>query len=520
MSDRDHRERKKDKKKEKKKKHKKEKLHEVVGYSNDDNPFGDSNLGAKFTWKKKEDLAKKEKRRDRAEDAARDAHFVEEIEKVRKRRAEREHELAEMERLRDEEQRLRDAEQFGDWQAKEEAFHLEQTRIRSLLRLVGGRSRPVDVVAKNLLMIEQGENEMRGETAARARPGGVTYGSRDHADLSGLECELRPAYATLDGLDARGLAELGADAREYAEREGELGEWRPFWDALLVLVDARAGGDRGRALAAVAGDVAALLRGKDKAALGDMGDDAEARAAAARDAGDDDAYWRGVAAACARERATRVLDDFHADLLRRQLKVLEFRKARAAADPEAAAARDAGRKRRRDDDGAAPRAPDDAAGARLLDKEEARGGAEDEDVMAASSEVAAAMPRPDWADRYEPRKPRYLNRIKTGYEWNLYNRAHYSSEEPPPKAVQGYKFNIFYPDLVDASKVPIFKLEPCAEGNEFVVIRFKAGAPYEDLAFKIVNQEWESQPKRGFRCVFERGILQLHFNFKRWRYRR
>ena len=140
--------------------------------------------------------------------------------------------------------------------------------------------------------------------------------------------------------------------------------------------------------------------------------------------------------------------------------------------------------------------------------------------MAASSEVAAAMPRPDWADRYEPRKPRYLNRIKTGYEWNLYNRAHYSSEEPPPKAVQGYKFNIFYPDLVDASKVPIFKLEPCAEGNEFVVIRFKAGAPYEDLAFKIVNQEWDSGAKRGFRCVFERGILQLHFNFKRWRYRR
>ncbi|KAK7237561.1 cactin-like protein [Aureococcus anophagefferens] len=492
MSDRDHRERKKDKKKEKKKKHKKEKLHEVVGYSNDDNPFGDSNLGAKFTWKKKEDLAKKEKRRDRAEDAARDAHFVEEIEKVRKRRAEREHELAEMERLRDEEQRLRDAEQFGDWQAKEEAFHLEQTRIRSLLRLVGGRSRPVDVVAKNLLMIEQGENEMRGETAARARPGGVTYGSRDHADLSGLECELRPAYATLDGLDARGLAELGADAREYAEREGELGEWRPFWDALLVLVDAAPGGDasgwaRGRRPATVA----ALLRGKDKAALGDMGDDAEARAAAARDAGDDDAYWRG-----------------------RQLKVLEFRKARAAADPEAAAARDAAAS------GAATttarhRSPDDAAGA-LLDKEEAQGrrrgrGRHGRVVGGRRGHAPARLGGP-----HEPRKPRYLNRIKTGYEWNLYNRAHYSSgaaaEGRPGLQVQHLPGPRRRPRCPSSSSSPA----PRATSSSSSASRLGA---LRGPRLQIVNRA-ESQPKRGFRCVFERGILQLHFNFKRWRYRR
>ena len=46
------------------------------------------------------------------------------------------------------------------------------------------------------------------------------------------------------------------------------------------------------------------------------------------------------------------------------------------------------------------------------------------------------------------------------------------------------------------------------------------GAPYEDLAFKVVNREWEQSHKRGFRCRFERGILQVYFNFKRHRYRR
>jgi hypothetical protein len=50
--------------------------------------------------------------------------------------------------------------------------------------------------------------------------------------------------------------------------------------------------------------------------------------------------------------------------------------------------------------------------------------------------------------------------------------------------------------------------------------RFSAGPPYEDIAFRIVNKEWEYSHKRGYKCTFERGILHLYFNFKRARYRR
>lgn len=59
--------------------------------------------------------------------------------------------------------------------------------------------------------------------------------------------------------------------------------------------------------------------------------------------------------------------------------------------------------------------------------------------------------------RYAPRKPKYFNRIHTGYEWNKYNQTHYDTENPPPKVVQGYKFNIFYPDLLDRSKAPTYR---------------------------------------------------------------
>ena len=29
-----------------------------------------------------------------------------------------------------------------------------------------------------------------------------------------------------------------------------------------------------------------------------------------------------------------------------------------------------------------------------------------------------------------------------GYEWNKYNQTHYDTDNPPPKVVQGYKFNV------------------------------------------------------------------------------
>ncbi|XP_066551443.1 splicing factor Cactin [Amia ocellicauda] len=125
-----------------------------------------------------------------------------------------------------------------------------------------------------------------------------------------------------------------------------------------------------------------------------------------------------------------------------------------------------------------------------------------------------------WADKYRPRKPRFFNRVHTGFEWNKYNQTHYDFDNPPPKIVQGYKFNIFYPDLIDKRSTPQYFLEPCADNKDFGVLRFHAGPPYEDIAFKIVNREWEYSHRHGFRCQFANGIFQLWFHFKRYRYRR
>ncbi|KAL3083016.1 hypothetical protein niasHS_010818 [Heterodera schachtii] len=109
-----------------------------------------------------------------------------------------------------------------------------------------------------------------------------------------------------------------------------------------------------------------------------------------------------------------------------------------------------------------------------------------------------------WSDKYRPRKPRYFNRVHTGFDWNKYNQTHYDIDNPPPKIVQGYRFNIFFPDLLDPTQTPTFTLIRC-DDPDFSILRFCAGPPYEDIAFKIVNREWEVNYKHGYKF---KGMLR------------
>lgn len=153
--------------------------------------------------------------------------------------------------------------------------------------------------------------------------------------------------------------------------------------------------------------------------------------------------------------------------------------------------------------------------------EAARGMEEDESVFNSTVTLSADQQVQLWHDKFRPRKPRFFNRIHAGFAWSKYNRAHYDPDNPPPKVVQGYKFNVFYPDLIDKTQVPSFFVEKDPENPEdFCILRIHAGPPYEDIAFRIVNREWEMSFHKGFKCVFDRGVFHLWFNFKKYRYRR
>lgn len=158
----------------------------------------------------------------------------------------------------------------------------------------------------------------------------------------------------------------------------------------------------------------------------------------------------------------------------------------------------------------------------LYEREVARGIDENEEIFTAEENVTT-MSIPQWADKYRPRKPKYFNRVQMGYEWNKYNQTHYDHDNPPPKVVQGYKFNIFYPDLIDKVKAPTYKIirehgrkrgesfAPAGE-EDTCLIRFISGPPYEDIAFRIVDKEWDYSAKRdrGFKSSFDKVCIVLY----------
>lgn len=65
----------------------------------------------------------------------------------------------------------------------------------------------------------------------------------------------------------------------------------------------------------------------------------------------------------------------------------------------------------------------DATSEALIKAEASKGLDEDEEIFNAESELKSQAY--SWQDKYRPRKPRYFNKVITGFEWNKYNQTHY-----------------------------------------------------------------------------------------------
>jgi hypothetical protein len=483
------------------------------GYTAEENPFNDPNLHEAFNWTKK-----KEKTPASAKD---NPDTLEEIDTIRRRREERDQERVEMDRLKAEESRMKELENYDEWAKKEEEFHLQQQRQRSAIRLVEGREKPVDVLAKNLLLFGLSDEEKKNRAA-------VKYQEKYNAleELESLEAELEEPFKLLKVLKLEELQELLVDINAFRmlEREAMSGDPNSsiiqYWDALhLVGLDEikliKNGGNKST-YSRKMDDINTIFEGQSRAALLKMKDEVHAKlhrsaSGAAYGTGGgviDSDYWTTVLDQLSVHLAKMDLSDLHSKMLVRQLERLERKKeelTKKQAEKGAGEEEQASKEEREESMVPSNVAPD-------------FGNLEEE--LGLTNEVDIAVGNNySWQEKYRPRKPRYFNRVKTGYDWNKYNQTHYDHDSPPPKTVQGYKFNIFYPDLVDPTKTPQYFMEQ-ADSDDFCILRFHAGAPYEDIAFKIINREWNRSRKRGFRCTFERGVLSLYFNFSSHWYRR
>ncbi|OJT10565.1 Cactin [Trametes pubescens] len=559
---------------------------ELSVYSATDNPFHDVNLDQQFRWHKKNEKEKKQGlslEESQRRDALRRQEAKEELERLNKRRAEREAE----QRIREGEEirmhRLQESAQMADWLGKEEDFQLDQERNRAMIRIKEKRAKAIDFLALNLRYVNPTTEE---------------EGDDDELTKEGLEIDLDEPYTIVDSLTPEQVEELHDDIEKYLRLEKSESSLE-FWTNMMVVTkDAleRVKASRrmgAAAAAAVESDISALLQGKSYDHLVQLQKQIQAKLLSGEPIDTD--YWENLLQKLLVWKAKAKLRTFHEVVVRNRLEQLRKRQRDEALQAQeellAGVARSAQRGDARNvipaegvekevaedvepyDRSMSPRLVDirdlkhderemdilttiedlrylmqqrrNVAGSRFIAKP-VEAPVEEQAVEAPSNaDLAEALYRAEaereldeeeelfnveeainrttaynWEDKHRPRKPRYFNRVHTGYEWNKYNQTHYDTDNPPPKVVQGYKFNIFYPDLIDKSKAPTYKIIKEPGNDETVLLYFSAGPPYEDIAFRIVNREWEFSHKRGFRSSFDRGCLSLWFNFRRNFYRK
>nr|XP_021137286.1 cactin [Columba livia] len=560
-------------KKEAKERKKREKMgwgEEYMGYTNTDNPFGDNNLLGTFIWSKalekkgishldEKDLKERNKR------IQEDNRL--ELQKVKQLRLEREREKAMREQELEMLQREKEAEHFKTWEEQEDNFHLQQAKLRSKIRIRDGRAKPIDLLAKYIsaedddlavemhepytflngltvsdmedlvediqvyMELEQGKNvdfwrdmtiitedeiaklrklEASGKGGPGERRDGVNasvssdvqsvFKGKTYNQLQvlyqGIESKIRAGGPNLDvGYWESLLQQLKAymARARLRERHQDVGREPGYHPRPSSLFSLPCRLDPEESLVVQPGpssepeaeqDAEAKAEAEGEAVL--MEEDLIQQSLDDYDAGKYSPRLLGPNELPFDAHVLEAEEDTHRLLLlRQQLQVT----------------------------GDATESTDD-----IFFRKAKEGMGADE------AQFSVEMPLTGkaylWADKYRPRKPRFFNRVHTGFEWNKYNQTHYDFDNPPPKIVQGYKFNIFYPDLIDKRSTPEYFLEACQDNKDFAILRFHAGPPYEDIAFKIVNREWEYSHRHGFRCQFANGIFQLWFHFKRYRYRR
>lgn len=630
--------RRKEKKQKKEQSHKDLQEQSYFGYSNENNRFGDSDLMTPFVWKKKlvkqhpklsgSNLRKVVNKTLRKKQA----RLQQEITKIKEDREKREEEKMAQDQLREDMARQLEQENFEDLNIKEEKFHRDQAVLRSRMRIREGREKPIDTLAKNVILFSANNKESSDPTQVPDEDGNF----KEAVDLE-FDLELTEPYQILIGLDLEELETL----RKEIDTHLELGANLDYWENLVIVVEdeinrfkQQSSVSRSTLHKSVENQVDAMFSSKSFSQLGVMQKEIEARVASGGDettGAVDPEYWQNLLTRLKVFKAKAFLGEMHKEMLNRRLSQLQEKQnkkrhptpraskgdesdtnadtemedaepsqdsdkevekrepiegldedddlmdllttpnsnADACEEPELVSAADdeyrelarlaidpnefyealaearmrvltsrIDREKRREkitfgtttsdqsyltQSSEVNRAGGNTLTADQMYEREAKKASEAGEETFNSATVVVDDVSQDpywWQDKYRPRKPRFFNRVKTGYDWNKYNQVHYDHDNPPPKIVQGYKFNVFYPDLIDPSKTPEFEMKALPDNPDYAILKFTAGPPYEDIAFKIVNKEWEDNPRRGFKCRFERGVMQLYFNFRRFRYRR
>ncbi|KAK9359843.1 cactus-binding C-terminus of cactin protein-domain-containing protein [Lipomyces starkeyi] len=467
--------------------------------------------------------------------------------------------------------------QLHEWVAGEDAFALRQAKKGAMIRVKENRARPVDWLAINLRVVDEDKDVYDSDL------------------LDCLEIEIPVPYTVIEGLNFAEIQKLESDIENYLKLEKK-GSNHEFWEAMMIICNdtkeqLRDGGKaHDSAMHAVSEDIENILRDKDYDDLVGLEDRIETLLSG--DSAVDVEFWSELKKELLIRKTKEKLKRVHelvsrVKLLAQQQQsvakgaISQIQSSRSDTSPSDAASiqyapvmdeipqsevesisshqrldaiqpeefmsqlteeqqviervgfvplkHNARSRQKTKEPGNMPGTETATAlSEKLFEKEVAKGTNDNEEVFNDEEDLDAADENKD-----KLKKPKYFNRVQMGFDWNKYNQTHYNQDNPPPKVVQGYKFNIFYPELIDSAKAPTYKI--VREGgrrrgqssagpgeSDTCVIKFIAGPPYHDLAFRIVDREWDYSSRRenGFKSSFDKGILQLHFRFKKIFYRK
>ena len=475
---------------------------------------------------------------------------------------------------------LQEDNRMREWVAKEDDFVLQQAKKKAAIRVREGRAKPIDWLAVTLRMVDETRNPLDDEV--------------HDEDLEFVDPD-----SVLDMQNADQLSELKKDIDSYEKLETNRKN-REYWRTMQIICRDRQRkmkglGPEGRAVSGVSSDIDNLLRPKTYEQLETL--EKQIRAKLDSNEPIDTDYWQQLLDSLLVWKAKAKLKKVYQAVLDARLEKLRFESEHEAIqagqdlasrlgergvaqvayskhlDPDPALqipTRDknlevidettfllqtiSARQRisrqgyipapqsttSKVNSQTAPSSTSDPTPTTTMDlfaRDQARGIDEDEEVF--TTEAPLPTPSKPTTTTSKTRKPLFFNRLLLGYDWNKYNQTHYSTDAPPPKVVQGYKFHIFYPDLLDITRAPTYRIirengrrkgetmAPAGEEDTCIIV-FSAGKPYEDIAFRVVDRDWDYSARgsvegpsgRGFKSVFEKGVLSLHFGFKKVYYRK
>jgi len=438
------------------------------------------------------------------------------------------------------------------WVQGEDDFVLKQARKRAEIRVNNGRGKPIDLLALNLRIVDNCDDE-------------IYEGNED-----GVEVELIEPFALIESLDQASMPLLLKEIETYISLERVRGNIE-FWEAALILVREKeaSNADSIRKLSAVSGDVDRLMGNKNAKQLEGLRDQIRSKLVTGQAIDVD--YWEAVLRKIDSARAKRILKELHGLVLNSRLEQLRRHQILTSRGLIAGLKRILDSEEAIEESKISYKSPEpqvldlnskiptmtlvdymqslsrerqsvrkkgfvplntivsEAEETETVDpvkvnadyaREIAKGEAGDEEPF----NVEYSLPAQDPSLKV----PLYYNRVQVGIEWNRYTAVHYDEKNPPPPIVTGYHFNIFYPDLVGTSQSPKYKVE--REGGrkrgqsvatsgeqDTCILRFTCSGVYQDIAFLIVDNEWDysSKYERGFRSSFEKGVFRLHFKFKK-----